>query len=188
MLTGYRSFPMRLLLVFIWALLPLAAAGQTSPAPEKLYETAFNYIRHDRQLRRMGLHLRDVAVFDSIVHQDLGVFNQDVSELWGYISYHQQHCLLDSLIRLDEATYHQPYFSPLTARLTANPGSSRGATVILFSQLDKNRLLAQVSDNQQGGPGLKNVISTFDQSVVYLFLFGPEGKIQRCYSHLVQFN
>ena len=179
---------MRLLLVLIWGLLPLALSGQTYPAPEKLYETAFHYIRHDRQLRRMGLNLRDVAVFDSIVHQDLGVFNQDVSGLWGYTSYHQQQRLLDSLIRLDEATYHKPYFSPLTARLTANPGSKKGSTVILFSRLDNNRLLAQVSGNQAGGPGLKNILSTFDQSVAYLFVFDPEGKIQRYYSHLIQFN
>ena len=101
MLTGCRSFPMQLLLVFIWALLPLAASGQTSPTPEKLYETAFDYIRHDRQLRRMGLNLRDVAVFDSIVHQDLSTFSEDVRELWGYPAHHQDQ-LLDSLIRMQE--------------------------------------------------------------------------------------
>ncbi len=187
-LRGVDNSAKRLLgLLLLCGLRPFMGFGQATPAPEKLYETAFHYIRHDRQLRRMGLNLRDVAVFDSIVHQDLSYFSEDVGSLWGYSARHQLQ-LLDSLFRLKETTYHKPYSSPLTARLTTNSGTRKGCTVILFSRLHNNLLLAQVSDNQEGGPGLKNIFSTFDQSVIYLFMFDPEGKIQRCYSHLIHYN
>ncbi|RFP66664.1 hypothetical protein D0N36_02900 [Hymenobacter lapidiphilus] len=179
---------MRLLLLCILAMLPCITSGQSLPAPEKAYEAAFNHIKRDRKLRRMGYRLKDVAVFDSIVHKNLTWFSQDLGVLWGYTGYQKEKRLIDSLSQLEITTSHTPYFSALTARLTTNPGLTKGGTVIVFSRLDNNMLLAEVSDNQEGGPGLRNVFSTFDQSLLYLFLFGADGRIQRCYSQLISYN
>lgn len=179
---------MRLLLLSLLAVIPLLSSSQSLPAPEKAYEAAFRYIKHDRKLRQMGYQFRDVAVFDSIVYRDLTWFSQDLGELWGYTGYRKESRLVDSLHQLGVATFHKPYFSPLTARLTSNRGSAKGCTVIVFSRLDNNMLLAEVSDNQEGGAGLRNIFSTFDQSILYLFVFGADGRIQRCYTQLISYS
>ena len=60
--------------------------------------------------------------------------------------------------------------------------------VIVFSRLHNNMLLAEVSDNGEGGLGLRHILSTFDQSLSYLFMFGPDGQVQRCYTHFNNYN
>ncbi|MBT2557592.1 hypothetical protein J7E24_07340 [Hymenobacter sp. ISL-91] len=169
-------------------MLPFLTNGQSLPAPEKTYKAAFNHIKHDRQLRQMGYNLKNVAVFDSIVHKDLTWFSQELGVLWGYTGYQKEKRLADSLDQLGTTTFHKPYFSPLNTSLTTNSGLIKGSTVIVFSRLENNMLLAEVSDNQEGGPGLHNIFSTFDQSLLYLFIFRPDGTIQRHYVQHIAYN
>ncbi|WP_126546897.1 hypothetical protein [Hymenobacter amundsenii] len=102
-------------------MMPLLSSSQYLPVPKKAYETAFNYIKRDRKHCRMEFNLRDVAVFDSIVHKDLTWFNQDLGALWGYKGYQKEGRLVDSLYQLGIATFHKPYFSfSQTLLLTLN--------------------------------------------------------------------
>jgi hypothetical protein len=116
------------------------------------------------------------------------MFSEALAEHWGYTGYKRMSRLRDSLSMLDKQAYHKPYFSKQAARLTPASGAAKGCVAILFSRVTDGMLLAEVSDNQEGGPGIRNVLSTFDQSIQYLFLLGPDGKIKRYHTKIVSYN
>ncbi|MCR5890024.1 hypothetical protein LRS06_20055 [Hymenobacter sp. J193] len=177
---------MKLLLVFA-LLLPLRSYGQPA-SPRQLYQQAFRHITSDSIFCRLQGASRCVAVFDNVVHIPPLYFLEELGQQWGYTSSQQKRRLVDSLTAVDRSSYHKPYFSKLTARLTTASGTEEGCVVVLFSRLANNMLLAEISDNQNGGPGLRNILSTFDQSIQYLFVFGSDGKVQRCYTKFINHN
>jgi hypothetical protein len=180
---------MKLHVAFTLALVPSLAFSQSPlPKPESLYQKAFQYIKTDPDFLGLRGPCGCVAVFDSIVHQNQSTFLDELGKQWGYTASYKKEHLLDSLVTLDRLTYHKPYFSRTTASLTSASGSNKGCVVILFSRLHNNLLLAEVSDNGVGGPGLRHVLSTFDQSIMYVFLFGPDGQIQQHYSRRNNYN
>lgn len=180
---------MKLLLVFILTLTPLFGFSQTAdPELYKLYTEAYSCIRADTVFQRHQGPERCVAVFDSIVYQSPATFSDVLAKSWGYTGYGSMARLLDSLSTLDRQAYHKPYFSKQAARLTAASGTAKGCMVILFSRVSNGMLLAEVSDNWEGGPGLRNVLSTFDQSIQYLFLFGSDGKIKQYHTKIISYN
>lgn len=180
---------MKLALVFILALTPLLGRSQTAvSALDKLYAEAYSCIRSDTVFRRYQGPERCVAVFDSIVYQSPATFSDVLAKSWGYTGNESMAQLLDSLSTLDKRACHKPYFSKRVARITAASGAAKGCMVILFSRVTDGILLAEVSDNQEGGPGIRNVLSTFDQSIQYLFLLGADGKINRYHTQFVNYN
>ncbi|WP_460611727.1 hypothetical protein [Hymenobacter seoulensis] len=180
---------MRLFFAFALALAPLFAVCQSPlPRPESLYRKAFQFIKADPEFLKMRGNNGRVAVFDSIVHQNQSTFLEDLGKQWGYAGATDMARLLDSLGTLDRSTYHTPYYSRAVAKLTTAYGSKKGDMVVLFSPLHNNMLLAEVSDNQEGGPGLRAILSTFDQSVCYLFVFGPDGRIKQHYRRVVSYD
>lgn len=180
---------MKLLVIFALVLTPLFAFGQSSlPASEHLYQKAFQYIKSDPKFLEMRGKSSSIAVFDSIVYQSQSLFLDELGKHWGFTNNKKTSQLRDSLFTLDQVSYHKPYYSFLTGSLTVNSGSKKGCLVILFSRLQNNMLLAEVSDNREGGLGLHHIISTFDQSVRYAFLFRPDGSIEQCYSQLLNYN
>lgn len=180
---------MKLFLVFALLLAPLLASSQPPlPAPALLYQEAFQHIKADPSFLEMQGKNGCVAVFDSIVHQSQSLFLEALGKRWGYADGRNMNQLLDSLHSFDRSSYHKPYYSPITASLTTASGAEKGCLVIMFSRLNNNMLLAEVTDNQEGGPGRKSVISTFDQSILYLLVFGPDGKIQKSYTQVLNYN
>lgn len=175
----------RFLLLYLFPF-PLACYSQQLPdaQAQPYYQEAYRCILKSPELKVQKPSC--IAVFDSIVSLHQSNFFEQLKNHWGYVEKEKQ--LLDSLLRLDESTYHKPYYSPITANLTTASGAKKGSLVIMFSHLNNNMLLAEVSDNQEGGPGLKNVISTFDQSILYLLVFGPDGKVRKCYTQLLSYN
>ncbi|RSK49996.1 hypothetical protein [Hymenobacter rigui] len=180
---------MKLFLLVIMVLTPLFGKGQTAvPALDELYAEAYSHIRADTVFQQHLGPERCVAVFDSLIYQSPTSFSEILAKRWGYIGYGKMSRLLDSLNTLDKLGYHKPYFSSQVARLTPVSGAAKGCMVILFSRVNNGMLLAEVSDNQEGGPGVRNVLSTFDQSIHYLFLLGADGKIERYHTQFISYN
>ncbi|QJX48735.1 hypothetical protein HMJ29_18155 [Hymenobacter taeanensis] len=180
---------MKLLFAFALALFPILASGQSPrPRPENVYLKAFQYIKSDSEYLRMRGNSNCVAVFDSIVHQNQLIFLDELGKQWGYTGYKKENRLLDSLETVDRLTYHKPYYSAVTASLTRASGSQKGCMVIMFSRLHNNMLLAEVSDNGEDGTGRNHIISTFDQSLLYLIVFGADGKVQQHYTKILSYN
>ncbi|WBA43218.1 hypothetical protein [Hymenobacter canadensis] len=180
---------MKLLLIVIMFLMPLFGRSQTTVSDlDKLYADAYSCIRSDTVFQRYRGPEHCVAVFDSLVSQRPSMFSEVLAEHWGYAGYKRMNRLRDSLSTLDKQAYHKPYFSKQAARLTPASGVAKGCVVILFSRVTDGMLLAEVSDNQEGGPGIRNVLSAFDQSIQYLFLLGADGKIKRYHTKIVSYN
>ncbi|MBC6699412.1 hypothetical protein [Hymenobacter sp. BT190] len=180
---------MKLLLVVILTLTPLFGRCQTAVSClDKLYAEAYSCIRSDTVFQRYQGPEHCVAVFDSLVAQRPSMFSEVLAKHWGYTGYKRMSRLRDSLSTLDKQAYYKPYFSKLAARITAASGAAKGCVVILFSRATNGMLLAEVSDNQEGGPVLRNVVSTFDQSILYLFLLGADGTIKRYHTQSVHYN
>ncbi|RPD45932.1 hypothetical protein DNI29_17465 [Hymenobacter sediminis] len=169
-------------------LFPLACYSQQLPNAQAqlYYQEAYRYILKSPELNELKPSC--IAVFDSIVSLPQSNFSEQLKNHWGYVGTKKESQLLDSLFSLDESTYHKPYYSPITANLTTASGAEKGCLVIMFSRLSNNLLLAEVSDNQEGGSGRKSVISIFDQSILYLFIFGADKKIQKHYTQILSHN
>ncbi|TGD77132.1 hypothetical protein [Hymenobacter wooponensis] len=118
---------MKLFFAFTLALVPILAIGQSPrPRPESLYLKAFQYIKTDPEFLKMRGKSDCVAVFDSIVHQSQSVFIEELGKQWGYAGYKETGRLRDSLFTLDQAAYHKPYYSSITASLTRASGGKKG--------------------------------------------------------------
>lgn len=156
------------------------------PAPQQYYQAAYQHILRSPEFEEYRNPC--VAVFDSLVFQDLVTFSEALRTEWPFPQTYPQVQLLDSLFRVDERTAHKPLPSPLVAKLTPASGAQKGCSVILFSQLSKNMLLAEVSLNQEGGPRVRDVLSGFNKTVRYLLLFGSDGKVKRYYTQVINYN
>ncbi|MCB2410539.1 hypothetical protein [Hymenobacter lucidus] len=155
-------------------------------APAQYYQTAYQHILRSPEFEEYRQPC--VAVFDSLVFQDLVTFSEPLRTELRFPQTYPQVQLLDSLFRMDEHTSHKPLYSPLAAKLTAATGAQKGCSVIVFSRLSKNMLLAEVSTNQEGGARLRDVLSAFNKTVRYLLFFGADGKVQRYYTQVINYN
>ncbi|UOG72839.1 hypothetical protein MTX78_11945 [Hymenobacter tibetensis] len=180
---------MRLFFIFVFTLTSYLIYGQSyNPASKKLYQEAYLIIKSDTAFQKFRGSSSCVAVFDSIVHLNQLNFAEELGRKWKYSGYKKMNRLHDSLSTLDASGYHKPYFSRLTARLTSTSGTDKGCMVVMFSRLSNDMLLAEVSNNQDGGPSVRSILSLFDQSIIYLFLIGPDSKIQQYYTQFVSYN
>ncbi|SNC62610.1 hypothetical protein SAMN06265337_0706 [Hymenobacter gelipurpurascens] len=178
---------MKRLLIFTLGILPLFSYGQTGPStPEKLYKTAFLHIINSPEIKEWNQPC--VIVFDSLVSFPQSIFTEQLAKRWGYSSYQKERLLLDSLITLEQATPHRATHFPFSTNLTKLPGAEKGCLAVMFSQLDNDVLLAEVSDIEAYPLARRNIISDFDKSVLYLLFFDRDGRVQRCYTRSLSYN
>ncbi|UOQ71063.1 hypothetical protein [Hymenobacter cellulosilyticus] len=162
------------------------AAPAAAATPAQLYQTAYQHILRSPEFEEFRQPC--VAVFDSLVFQDLVTFNEALRTEWNFPQTFPQVQLLDSLFRVDERTSHKPLYSPLAAKLTTASGAGKGCSVVLFSRLSKNMLLAEVSTNAEGGARVRDVLSSTTKTVRYLLLFSPDGKVKRYYTKVLNYE
>ncbi|PJJ60564.1 hypothetical protein [Hymenobacter chitinivorans] len=162
------------------------APAPAAAAPALVYQAAYQHILRSPEFEEYRQPC--VAVFDSLVFQDYVTFSEALRTEWNFPKDQPQVQLLDSLFRMDERADHRPFYSPLAAKLTPASGAQKGCAVILFSRLSKNTLLAEVSLNEEGGPRVRDILSTFNKTLRYLLLFSPDGKVKRYYTKVINYN
>lgn len=167
---------------------PRAQAGAVpaTAAPAQVYQAAYQHILRSPEFEEYRQPC--VAVFDSLVFQDYVTFSEPLRTEWNFPKDYPQVQLLDSLFRMEERADHKPFYSPLVAKLTPASGAQKGCSVILFSQLDKSMLLAEVSTNLEGGARVRDVLSTENKTLRYLLFFGADGKVKRYYTKVLNNN
>ncbi|UOQ71064.1 hypothetical protein [Hymenobacter cellulosilyticus] len=158
-------------------------AQAPSAVPAKLYQTAYRHILDSPDLKKWQRSC--VIVFDSLVAPDQAAFFEALDPAQHYARTRQESRLIDSLSR---AAWHKPIYSSLAATLTPGSQATRGCLIIMFSRLHNNMLQAEISDLDEGPLTYRNVLTTFDQSDKYLFVFSPDGKIARVYNQHSDYN
>jgi hypothetical protein len=166
----------------------LSNGQQTVGHDTQRYKKAYKSILASSEFKKFRENQPCIVVFDSIVFQDRTSFLIELGQRWNYRGYEAEKRLLDSLDAIDRQARHNPYYSPLTANLTTNPAAKEECVVILFSALQKNTLLAEVSMNQSGKLTLHDILPMFNQTVRYLIFFKPNGKVQKYYTQVVSYN
>ncbi|UOQ51833.1 hypothetical protein [Hymenobacter cellulosivorans] len=161
-------------------------AAKAAVAPALVYQAAYQHILRSPEFEEYRQPC--VAVFDSLVFQDYVTFSEALRTELNFPKDHPQVQLLDSLFRMDERADHKPFYSPLAAKLTATSGTQKGCTVILFSRLSQNTLLAEVSLNEEGGARVRDIVSPLNKTLRYLLLFSPDGKVKRYYTRVLNNN
>ncbi|MCB2377124.1 hypothetical protein LGH70_05995 [Hymenobacter sp. BT635] len=162
------------------------AAAAPTPTPAQYYQTAYQHILRSPEFEEYRRPC--VAVFDSLVFQDLVTFSDALRTEWRFPQTFPQVQLLDSLFRMDERAAYKPSYSPVVAKMTAASGAQKDCSVVIFSRLGKNMLLAEVSTNLEGGARVRDVLSTDNKTVRYLLFFGPDGKVKQYYTKVLNYD
>ncbi|PWG77977.1 hypothetical protein [Pararcticibacter amylolyticus] len=137
------------------------------------YESAYNYIINDSDIKG-----KSVNIADSVVYIDMSIFFEELSE----------ECNLsrDSMLRNLDSLDNVRYFAPVKHKLEIEKTRNVSSNVILyFSKVYDNLLIAELLN----GTGRYAKDRLFQTSTRYLFVFDDKSdQIKRVYKKEVQYN
>ena len=171
--------------ILIISIQPVRSYAQLTPDTIK-YQQAYQFILSSKEFRKWRQPC--VIVFDSIVSQEQVVFAEALGSARRYVGTYRETRLIDSLTALDATARHAPCYSSLTAELTKNHTVKKGCSVILFSRLQHDILMAEVSANYAGGNTLRSILPVFNQTLRYLLIYDFNGKIKKYYTRKISYN
>ena len=116
-----------------------------------------------------------ISIYDSIVPMEISSFFEHIAKENHVKDSENMVILLDSLITMDKKRWFQPIFVDGLSKLSDDRKSE---FILFFSKPFNNTLLAELFPTYGSQRNYED-IRRFNKSVLYLFYFGPDNRIEK---------